>query len=267
LAFFAAQVGADALSAYGKIYNSLDFIIRFYGGPEDCFTHGGAGILIPSGLMRRVGPALRKCARVFDIATVGSDMRLSLCVSRVSLKGEPIAVPHAAGQGFNADSPHTDRYQISTNRQITFHRIFNDDFDLLFGAIVTVLGDDRFIDWSPIALRSTSINGGASGRSYLAVFGHIICLGLVENTCLIARGGIEPARVEFANFSQEFASDFVVYLRCNGAIEEGELAYFAQPPPPAFGVILDARCPAPTVFPNRGKTPQKRITIEDEPLL
>jgi hypothetical protein len=217
--------------------------------------------------MRILGPVLRKCGLIFGIPKVGSDMQVSLCLAWLTRKGAPIKERHHQTNGFNTVSTFNEREEITSGRQVTFHKITEDAFDVLYGAVVTPIDDDRFLDWSPIALRSLGISAGGSNRGYIGVFGNLVCLGLTETNCLEARGGIVRTEKEFANFTQQFVSDFVLYLRCNQRMEIGEIAYFSEPPPPEFGVVFEVRCPEPSFYPNRGRKAEKRVTVEDEPLL
>jgi hypothetical protein len=68
---------ADSLAVYGLVYGTREFASIFFRRPGPRFNHGGAGIVVPRGMMAQVGPRLRTCSDAFEIAAMGSDMRLA----------------------------------------------------------------------------------------------------------------------------------------------------------------------------------------------
>jgi hypothetical protein len=263
LLHFAGTLNSEKLAVYGKFYYGAWFADPFYDGTTPAFIHGGAGQLYTGALMRAVGPHLRKCGRVFDIPAMGSDQRIAICIARTVTKD----TPQKHRGGFNSCSPMTDRNMIAVSRQVTFHRIFRDEFDVMFGAVVTMIDSERYIDWSPIAFRPVNFAIGGTERAYWSAFGYGICAGITDYNCMQTNEGIVRSDRPWANFSQTFPNGFVVYLRCNQQLSEGELAFFGEPPPPDFGVILEVNCSEPKRFPNAGKARVKRVTIEEEPMI
>jgi hypothetical protein len=109
---------------------------------------------------------------------------------------------------------------------------------------------------------------GGYGRRYYAVFGHLVCLEIPVSLRMKALAGIARTEEPFANFSQSYALDFELFIRCNQEMADGEIAYFGQPPAPHFGVIVEVRCPALSRFEAlTAKRGVPQVTFEEGSIL
>jgi hypothetical protein len=166
--------------------------------------------------------------------------------------------------GFHSGMPHAEAQWIHPGCQFSFHHVVGKSVDELFERMITRVGDDAYYDWSPIAFQLVRIEGGGHQRSCFAVFGDIISLAVPLTTRIPAVGGIKQSDVPFANFSQSYKVGFELFMKCNGKLEEGEIAHFGQPPPPHFGVIVEVQCPELSRFPPmRMKPGGPQITYEE----
>ncbi|KAI8844802.1 hypothetical protein BC829DRAFT_419726 [Chytridium lagenaria] len=99
----------------GNVFNGCDGVEKFGDGPE--FAHGGSGILISSGAMKKMVKGVEKCIIKYRDCWAG-DIRTSLCLRdhNILIKG---------GDGFSGDPPNT-RYGFPDDpcsRPITFHHV------------------------------------------------------------------------------------------------------------------------------------------------
>jgi hypothetical protein len=210
--------------------------------------------------MRAVGPHIRKCGQVFGISNIASDTRLGICIAR-TLPGDPDVPVYVNVPGFNAERPDAEVELLSTGWQYSFHRVTEYLTDGLFSQMTTILDADSYYDWSPIIFRLFKIDGGGWGRSYSGVFGHLLSTDIPVSLRMRAVGGFVHSPEPFANFTQEYGKGFHLFLRCRQDLADGEIAYFAEPPPPCMGVIVEVKCPRPSRFrPASGET---RMTYEE----
>jgi hypothetical protein len=262
-----SNVDPESLNVFGRTFTVVDYAHPFFGlgpGHVPVFCHGGSGVVLPRGLMRVVGPKLRNCSLIFEVANVGSDVRFAMCVAHTTHNGArfvPDRVMHSL-EGMNPDVPDYEVNLIGSALQITFHRVFGGKVPQFFAEMVTVVGGDWYYDWSPFIWRMTNIDIGGHDRPFWFVFAHVICLRRGDGVCVKAINGIEVTDHPLANFSQNFAREVVVYYRCNPELDDEEVLYFCEPAPPETGVILELKCPELKQFVNRSNG-QKRLTIED----
>jgi hypothetical protein len=263
---FANTVDSEELAIYGKVFFAYPAASTFSHLSDMVITHGGSGQLISGGLMRVIGPRLRFCAEAFAIAHCASDIRLAICVARTKVNGEILSndLIHQQAFGFNGDVPDQDIDQLPVVAQISFHRVIDENAYELFDHMLTIF-DDAYYDWSSIAFRVIRFDSGGFHRSYFAVFGHLIILTRPRGSRLFALGGIKRKVSEFADFVQEYESDFQLLIRCNDKMKDGELGYFGDPPPPLFGVIVELNCPVLSHFPAMNGTLE--FTYEEESFL
>jgi hypothetical protein len=266
LVWFASQLDPHKHAMYGKVFQPFAEARQFFKNHPTHFLHGGSGRLITGDLMRTIGPRLRECNLIFDIPDAFSDIRFALCLTRC------LPVPNETDEriiqvnGFNSGRIRLKRDHISTTRQITFHKIVGDEFDALFISTLTIVDKETYINWSPISLQSMKFSIGGNERAYVAVFGQLICLGFLENTCVRAETGFVKTNKTFGNFSQKYEMDFMIYLRCNEILDIDELVYFGTLPPPDFGIILEVKCPKLDHFQRRDLT-KLHITVENDSMI
>jgi hypothetical protein len=239
------QVDPESIVAVGKVYNAGWLIERFAQTTEVLFNHGGSGVLLTRGLMRAVGGRLRKCAEIFVIPFIGSDCRFAACIARTIWNGSRLVNHnvHRKMPGFNADPPYKMIDRVGPGSQLTFHGVTQGLADRMFSTMLTHVGDNEYFDWSKIAFQPVRFAVGGYQRSYFAIFGCLVFNGADSRIRMDAITGILPSQVSFANFSQQYANDFELFIRCNEAINDTEIAYFGEPPAPHFGVIVEVRCP------------------------
>jgi hypothetical protein len=267
---FANSIDSESKSVSGQFFGAVSFVDRFSGLETTGFTHGGSGQFVTGGLMRIIGPQLRKCSRVFGIPNIGSDIRFAICISRTVWEGKRLSNRdiHQRVHGFNAETPDVEVELLSPGWQYSFHKVTEERADLIFAQMITRVGNDEYYDWSPIAFRRVHLEAGGYGRGYHGVFGHLICVDVPVSLRMKARAGIVQTSEDFANFSQAYAMNFELFIRCNSEIEEGAIGYFGEPPAPHFGVIVEARCPALTRFKEvTAESGVQQITFEEGSIL
>jgi hypothetical protein len=255
----ANRIDPNKFSVSGKSFTALSYADQYSGLSETQFSHGGSGQLMTGALMRLVGPQLRKCSRVFGIPNTGSDIRLAMCIARTRLPRNNSV--HRDFYGFNAESPDVEMELLSPGLQYSFHKVANDLTDLMFKQMLTPVDGDSYFDWSPIIFRLVRFDSGGKGRSFFAVFGHLICTEIPLALRMRAVGGIVPSRDPFANFTQDYGKGFQLFLRCKKDLANGEIAYFGEPPPPRLGVIVEVKCPPLSRF--REMAGVTRVTYEE----
>jgi len=64
--------------------------------------------------------------------------------------------------------------------------------------------------------------------------------------------GIKLTNRSFANFSQMFQQNLMVFYRCDARLGEQEIAYFGEAQPPETGPILELKCPELQELSERG---------------
>jgi hypothetical protein len=264
----ANAVDSESFHVYGKCFMAVEFVDRFSRLDGTAFTHGGAGALITGALMRAVGPHLRRCARAFAIPNIGSDIRLAVCIAR--LPGRPLwnADVHVPTQGFNSEVPDAEAELMSPGLQYSVHKVTERLADHVFAQVVTRVDDATYLDWSPVIYRLVKIDAGGAGRSYMGVFGYLLCVEVPVSLSMKAIGGFVKCAEAWADFVQKYVMGFELFVKCNNQLEEGEIAYFGEPPPPHFGVIVQVRSPALSEFARPSQdTAEPRLTYEEGSVL
>jgi hypothetical protein len=75
------EINPDKIRASRKQYPAPPFVEPFAQTIEVLFNHGQSGQLITRALMKIIAPHLEKCAEVFGLAWIGSDISLTNCIS------------------------------------------------------------------------------------------------------------------------------------------------------------------------------------------
>jgi hypothetical protein len=154
-----STLDADGVAVYGLVYGARDFVSIFFRQPSPRFNHGGAGIVIPRGMMKLVGPTLRNCSDSFEVAAIGSDMRLAWCISRLLVNGRYLNNwdVHRNLRGINPFRPGNDFHSMLGGQQLSFHNVPANLSIELFRSLVTVIDPDSYFDWQSVAFQPLKI--------------------------------------------------------------------------------------------------------------
>jgi hypothetical protein len=249
----------------GYIFTVIGFAHPFFPNTsveQPFFAHGGSGIVISAGAMAIVGPHLRNCSDQFEIANLGSDMRLAACLSHRRVNGTffPNRESFVPLKGLNPHRPDLIEGALPPGLAVTFHHVFAEFAQAMFDRVIEAHGN-RYRDWQGIMFQPLYLEIGGHGRRYFMIVGYMICCDWDVGRCKIARGGMTKLDSTLANFTQK-VGDYVVYYRCNDSLSDAELAYFGPAPPPDEGIIVEVKCGELKSFVNRN-TGWKRLTTED----
>jgi hypothetical protein len=265
-------INPELIHSYGVVYTAISYSHPFYHHNDTghYFTHGGGGIILSQGLMKHLGPRLRNCSEQLEIAILGSDIRLAICISHTSVNGillDSDKVHQQIASGFHSDMPDVV-LQMSYDRpegpQLTFHHVTDENVAVLFNGMITEFENDYYLDWSSISYRWIDLELWGIGMRFWFVVNYMIGSDFKSKDGFRAEEGIKKADVGFANYSQKYEGDVWVYYRCNEQMNEGELGLVGEPPPPIRGVVFNVRCPEPKKWIHqRMKEAPKQYVFEE----
>jgi hypothetical protein len=212
-------------------------------------------------MMAHVGPRLRNCSGAFEIAGMGSDMRLARRINRLIVNGRHLNNwdVHRNLRVINPFRPADDFHLVLAGQQLSFHNVpANMSIDL-FDSLVTIIDRDSYFDWQSVAFQPLKIDMSAIGRVVNVVFGYCICID--DDMTICARRKSRIKQVAPGEFRQRFTRKIVVRCRCNASVGEGEIRYVGDVHPPEAGIVFEVRCPERRQFVKRGNGPV-RVTRE-----
>jgi hypothetical protein len=261
----ASSIDPLELLITGRVFMSAAFVAPFSLVTGPIFTHGGSGQLIHRALIKQLAPHLKKCADLFLLPFAGSDVRLGLCIERSFVNR---SIPdqysiHVRAFSFNSNTPWVETQYLALGPQCTFHHVDSATAPLMFGALVTSVDADSYFDWSPVAFSLRHFEVGGVGREMDAIFGALVITERPNGMNMKALGGIEKCELPFADFMQVYENNFELFIKCNPEMNATEIAYFAEPPSPHFGTILELKCPELSRFAKATESVVREVTCEE----
>jgi hypothetical protein len=241
----ASSLDPDSIHLFGILYGVTFHSYLLFNfsseGRVPEFAHGGSGVLISRGLMRILGPRLRDCAVMTEMANVGSDMRLAACLRRIEgLDGQTTMMQIAR---FHSGHPWDELMTPTERAPATFHQVTTSyAVDRILLASITEWGDGFYLDWSEFAFRQFMMLTEAGTPMYF-LFGFQICRAMVIGECIEAQTGIVTSDNPDFDYRQDFGEDIVIYYKCIESMKREEVVHIGRPPLPKWGAVFGLRCP------------------------
>jgi hypothetical protein len=236
---FASMLRPELPRLYGRLFAMWETNLNLYRKPYAYanFVHGGSGCLYSFSLMKLIAPYLRNCSLIYEMARVPSDMRISFCIDRFTPLNNSevlVQVPQFHPDHIWAEMPTPGELPVHT-----FHEVRHEKQVMQLHKSAVSHLDGELIDWSQYSTQPFWV----ADPGIWLVFGFALCWVMWISTCAMAKTPIMPVNSTVYHFRQEFEQGWVVYIRCDETLREGEVMYFGRAPPPDGGFAVSLRCP------------------------
>jgi len=263
---------------YGVSYGAVSYAGPFFKtNGYHSFIHGGSSIIMSKAFIEKVGSYFLNCSAIFNLANVGSDIRLGMCMERyIGPQYNDLLKPDV--NRFFPDIPENVVDKRNEHKpQITYHHIHTDRAFWMWNCSTSMWtskqGEDLYIDWSIFSTQPYEVSIDRDGQLMKFHWGYKICFDSIDKpNCFRSKSPIIPqfknddnSRDDPQMFTQSFENDLKVIYKCDKDMQPGDVAqerYFSGE---ESGFVLRAHCYKPKKFMHNhpGTTSPVSVKIEE----